>query len=120
MSLSVTAFLRIFDSVSRTDVFVVVTDDFGTAFFTGEKTGFGDSRINILAASPVFFPLKNGKKHPVSCRIRISATLPEDISFGTPLGYGDIYVDDFCCGSVELISGQALSSKKSAEFCPLL
>lgn len=80
----------------------------------------GDSRINILAASPVFLPLKNGKKHPVTCRIRISETLPEDISFGTPLGYGDIYVDDFCCGSVELISGQDLSSKKSAEFCPLL
>jgi D-alanyl-D-alanine carboxypeptidase len=76
----------------------------------------GSFRTNILASSPVFLPLKNGKKHSVTCRIRIIEPVPEDISFGTPLGYGDIYVDDFCCGSVELISGQDLSAKKSSNF----
>ncbi len=76
----------------------------------------GNSRINILASAPVFLPLKNGKKHPVTCKIRIDGTLPKNISFGTPLGYGDIYVDGFCWGSFELISGQDLSAKKPVAF----
>ncbi len=76
----------------------------------------GDSRINVLASNVVFIPLKNGKKHPVTCKIRLDDTLPNDIKFGTHLGYGDIYVDEFYAGSVELISGQDISAKKSFAF----
>ena len=79
-------------------------------------TKTGKSRINVLASNAVFIPLKHGKKYPVTCKIRLDSTLPEDISFGTPLGYGDIYVDDFYCGSVLLISGQSFTSKSSNIF----
>lgn len=76
----------------------------------------GDSRTNVLAASPVFLPLKNGKKHPVTCKICLNRNLPNNIKFGTSLGYGDIYVDGFFCGRVELISGQGINSEQFTTF----
>lgn len=76
----------------------------------------GDLRINILASNSVFLPLKNGRKHPVSCKIRLDDNIPPIIRFGTHLGYGDIYVDKSYAGSVELISGQDFSYTKTEAF----
>lgn len=71
----------------------------------------GGSKANILAKNSVILPLKNGRKFPVTCKIRLDDNMEKPVRLGTHLGYGDIYVDGFYSGSVELISGQDISLK---------
>lgn len=69
----------------------------------------GDSKINILSKDSFSLPLENGRKYPVTCKIKLFDIGGMDIRFGTHIGYGEIFVDGFYTGSVRLISGQDIT-----------
>jgi len=77
---------------------------------------FDDAKINILSADSYLLPLENGRKYPVTCKIKLINIDGKDIKFGTHLGYGDIYVGDYFTGRVRLISGQDISKTPVISF----
>lgn len=73
-------------------------------------------RLNILSGTDISIPLKDGKKHRLSCKIKLDESINGEIRYGTHLGTGDIYLGKNYVGSIDLISGQSISSKKQNIF----
>lgn len=74
------------------------------------------TRLNILSATDLSLPLKNGRKHRLVCKVRLDETINKKINFGTRLGTGDIYVGDFYITSIDLISGQSITDAQNSPF----
>lgn len=74
------------------------------------------TRLNILAASDVSIPLKNGRKRHLTIKVNLDEAINGDINYGTHLGVGEIYVGNSLVGAVELISGQSIKGAKQNAF----
>lgn len=77
-------------------------------------------RVNILAKEDFDVALKHGKKRGMMCKIHLDEAVNGEIRYGTPLGYADVFLDNFKVGSVALISGQSVAGKPHRAFCDTL
>lgn len=73
-------------------------------------------RVNILSKDNFSVPLKNGKKHQITCKICLDETVNGEINYGTHLGIGKIYVGDVLVGNINLVSGQDITSSPNNTF----
>lgn len=70
-------------------------------------------RLNLLAEKDVFIPLKNGKKHHITCKVNLDEAVNGDIAYKTHLGTGDIFVGDFYVTTIDLVSGQSIYKRNT-------
>lgn len=67
------------------------------------------TRVNILADDNFSLALLRGRKKNITCKIHLEESVNKQINFGTPIGFGEIFVDDFFVGRVGLISGSSVN-----------
>jgi len=77
-------------------------------------------RVNLLSGSDLSIPLKDGKRHRVTCKVRLKKNMDKDIKYGTHLGIGEIYVGDHFVTTIGLISGQDVFKKNGVRFSDTL
>ena len=75
-----------------------------------------DMRVNLLSEQDFYIPLKDEKKHCVTCKVRLKKSIDEEIKYGTILGIGEIYVGDYHVANINLISGQNVSKMNGVRF----
>lgn len=65
-------------------------------------------RVNILADDNFEIALLEGKRKDIVCKIHLDEAVNEQINYGTPIGFGEMYVDDSPVGRIGLISGSSV------------
>ncbi len=68
------------------------------------------TKVNLLADKNVEGFLKNGEKKKLSCKIYLEESVNSNISFGSRIGWADIFVDKFKVDTIPLKSGQEVKT----------